>query len=161
MKRVLYAGSFDPPTFGHLDVMQRVSDLFDEVIVGVAENTDKHPLFTVEERVGLLAPHAAELSNVRVESFSTLVVEFARSHDCTALVRGIRTLTDFEYEHAMALANRQLGDVETIFLPSSTKYAFLSSRLIKEAGKFGGEISHFVPRNVEKAFRAKLGQQKD
>ena len=156
MAKALYAGSFDPPTNGHLDVIRRTALLFDEVVVGVAENIGKTALFTAEERVELLRPHAKPLGNVTVDRFETLVVEFAKLHSCTVLIRGIRTLTDFEYEHAMALANRRLGEVETLFLPSSSEYAFLSSRLIKEAGRFGGDISTFVPPNVQEAFRRKM-----
>lgn len=157
MTKALYAGSFDPPTLGHLDVLRRGSALFDHVLVAVAENSEKTPLFSAEERVGLLRPHAASLPNASVASFRSLAVDFAREQGCTALLRGIRTLTDFEYEHAMALANRRLGGLETLFLPSSSEYAFLSSRLIKEAGRFGGAIETFVPPNVAVAFRRKLG----
>ncbi len=155
MKNALYAGSFDPPTNGHIDVIRRAAALFDEVIVGIASNAEKTPMFSVAERIALLKPLASPRGNVKVEAFDMLAVEFAKSRRCTVLLRGIRTLTDFEYEHAMAVANRQIGGIETLFMPSSPEFAFLSSRLIKEAEKFGGDVAGFIPENVAKAFSAR------
>ena len=125
---------------------------------GVWPETTKQIFDSAEERLKLLTPHVASLPNVTTEVFQSLAVDFAREHGCNLLLRGIRTLTDYEYEHAMALANRRLGNLETIFLPTSVEYAFLSSRLIKEAGKFGGDISHFVPQNVREAFFRKVAE---
>jgi pantetheine-phosphate adenylyltransferase len=156
MKRALFPGTFDPPTNGHLDILRRASALFDEVIVAVAMNPEKNPVLQPAERVRLLEEISKDLPNVRVTSFEGLAIDFAREEACTTLLRGIRTVTDFEYEYAMAIANRKIGSIETMFLVSSEEYAFLSSRLIREAAVFGGNIAPFVPPAVEKAFVAKM-----
>ena len=159
MTCALYPGTFDPPTNGHLDVIHRASSLFDAVVVAVAVNIEKSPVLTVEERVGLLGELTADLKNVKVMHFDGLAVAFAKQHSCKVLIRGIRTVTDFEYEYAMAMTNRRIGGVETLFLVSSEEYAFISSRLIREAASFGGDISPFVPPQVKKIFVPKLGKR--
>jgi pantetheine-phosphate adenylyltransferase len=160
MAHALYAGTFDPPTNGHLDVIHRASSLFEAVVVAVAVNIDKSPLLSVEERVGLLEELTSGLGNVKVEHFDGLAVSFAKDKNCKVLIRGIRTVTDFEYEYAMAMTNRRIGGVETLFLVSSEEYAFISSRLIREAATFGGDISPFVPPPVKKLFVEKLQARK-
>ncbi|MCU0722168.1 MAG: pantetheine-phosphate adenylyltransferase [Planctomycetes bacterium] len=156
MRRALFPGTFDPPTNGHLDILRRASALFDEVVVAVAVNPEKNPVLDPRERMRLLAEISKDLPNVRVSSFHGLAIEFARRESCTTLLRGIRTVTDFEYEYAMAVANRKIGRIETLFLVSSEEFAFLSSRLIREAAAFGGDIGPFVPPAVEKAFKKKM-----
>lgn len=158
MKKALFPGTFDPPTNGHVDIIMRASALFDEVIVGVAVNTEKRPVLTADERVEVLRRICSGLPNVRIAGFTGLAFEFANSNGCSALLRGIRTVTDFEYEYAMAVANRKLGNVETIFLVSSEEFAFLSSRLIREAASFGGDVSSFMPPEANEAFMRKIGK---
>ncbi|MHC4779842.1 MAG: pantetheine-phosphate adenylyltransferase [Planctomycetota bacterium] len=161
MTCALYPGTFDPPTNGHLDVIHRASSLFDEVVVAVAVNLEKSPILTIEERVGLLQSLVKDLPNVKVQHFNGLAVSFAKQHSCKVLIRGIRTVTDFEYEYAMAMTNRRIGGVETLFLVSSEEYAFISSRLIREAASFGGDISPFVPPQVKKVFVPKMTRKSD
>jgi pantetheine-phosphate adenylyltransferase len=160
MRRALFPGTFDPPTNGHLDILRRASALFDEVVVAVAVNPEKNPVLDAKERMRLLKEISKDLPNVKVTRFEGLAVNFARRESCSVLLRGIRTVTDFEYEYAMAAANRTIGNVETLFLVSAEEFAFLSSRLIREAASFGGDISHFVPPGVEKAFLAKLRKRR-
>lgn len=160
MSRALYAGTFDPPTNGHLDVIRRASALYDEVVVAVAVNPDKSPLLSAEERVGLLETICAGLKNVKAVRFEGLAVDFARREGCTVLLRGIRTVTDFEYEYAMAVANRRLGKLETLFLIPSEEHAIISSRLIREAAAFGGDMSQFLPPEVEKVFVPRIRRPK-
>jgi pantetheine-phosphate adenylyltransferase len=156
MTSALYPGTFDPPTNGHLDVIHRASSLFESVVVAVAVNIDKSPTLSVEERVGVLEELCGKLGNVIVQHFDGLAVSFAKQKGCQVLIRGIRTVTDFEYEYAMAMTNRRIGGVETLFLVSSEEYAFISSRLIREAASFGGDISPFVPPQVKTLFIDKL-----
>ncbi len=156
MTRALFTGTFDPPTLGHVDVIRRAAGLFDEVLVGVAVNMEKSPVLSSDERVSLLETVTAELQAVSVRSFDGLVVDFARESGCHVLIRGLRTVTDFEYEYAMAMANRRLGGLETFFLIPSEEYAFISSRLIREAASFGGDVSSFLPAEVNAAFVPKL-----
>ncbi|MHC5079338.1 MAG: pantetheine-phosphate adenylyltransferase, partial [Planctomycetota bacterium] len=141
---------------GHIDVIRRAKNLFQGVVVAVAVNVDKSPTLTVEERVQLLEELTADMPNVSITEFNGLAVNFAKEKECQVLVRGIRTVTDFEYEYAMAMTNRRLGGVETLFLVSSEEFAFISSRLIREAASFGGDISPFVPRNVRDMFLSKF-----
>ncbi len=158
MKRAVYPGSFDPPTYGHLDVIKRAAAILDEVMVAVADNPDKQSLFTVSERLAMLKELVRDLANVSVDSFSGLTVDYVRTLGCNVLIRGIRTVSDFEYEFQMALTNRSLApEVETVFVMSSQEYAFLSSRLIKEAAGLGGNVSSFVPPLVEAKLKEKLG----
>jgi pantetheine-phosphate adenylyltransferase len=156
MSRALYPGTFDPPTNGHMDVVRRAAKIFEKVVVAVAVNIEKSPVLTPEERIDLLETLTSDLPNVSVARFEGLAVAFAREQDCKVILRGIRTITDFEYEYAMAMTNRRLGRVETLFLVSSEEFAFISSRLIREAASFGGDISPFVPPPVKDAFIEKL-----
>ena len=151
MATAVYPGSFDPVTNGHLDIITRASKSFDKVVVGVLHNSAKSPLFSVEERVNILKKATAELGNVEIVSFSGLAVEFARESSAQVIVRGLRAITDFEYELQMAQTNRVLApDVDTMFLTTSLEYAYLSSTMVKEVAAFGGDISKFVPEFIQK-----------
>jgi pantetheine-phosphate adenylyltransferase len=157
MRRAIYPGSFDPVTNGHLDVIQRASGLFDEVIVAVAHNEQKSGLFTMQERAELLGETIAELPNVRVTSFKGLLVDFARREGVNAVIRGLRAISDFEFEFQMALMNRKLEPaVETIFLMPREEYTAISSRIVKEIAKLGGNVEAFVPPWVARALRGKF-----
>lgn len=154
MARVLYPGSFDPVTNGHLDVLQRASRLFDEVIVAVAHHNAKQALFTVEQRVHLLRQSTGHLQNVRITSFEGLLVNFAKEQGAQALIRGLRAVSDFEFEFQMALMNRSLQpDLETLFLMPSEEYTYLSSRMVKEVSRLGGDVARFVPECVVPALK--------
>ncbi|MCI5648673.1 MAG: pantetheine-phosphate adenylyltransferase [Fusicatenibacter sp.] len=156
MKIAVYPGTFDPVTYGHLDVVMRASKLFDRVIVGVLHNSTKSPLFSVEERVNILKKAVAEIPNVEVQSFRGLAVEFARECQAHTIVRGLRAITDFEYELQMAQTNRILEpEVDTTFLITSLEYAYLSSTTVKEVAAFGGDIHNFVPDFVAEEIRRK------
>ena len=160
MTTAVYPGSFDPVTNGHLDVITRGAKLFDRVIVGVLHNSAKSPLFSVEERVKILKEATADLENVEIVSFSGLSVEFARECNAKVIIRGLRAITDFEYELQMAQTNRVLApDIDTMFLTTSLEYAYLSSTTVKEVATFGGDISKFVPEFVRKEVYGKLGSQ--
>lgn len=160
MTTAVYPGSFDPVTNGHLDVITRGAKLFDRVIVGVLHNSAKSPLFSVEERVKILKEATADLENVEIVSFSGLSVEFARECNAKVIIRGLRAITDFEYELQMAQTNRVLApDIDTMFLTTSLEYAYLSSTTVKEVATFGGDISKFVPEFVRKEVYRKLGSQ--
>lgn len=149
MSKAVYPGSFDPVTFGHLDVIRRATQLFDEVIIGVLNNSTKSPLFSAMERVNILKKATADIPHVTVMSFSGLSVDFAKQCDAKVIVRGLRAITDFEYELQMAQTNRELeSDVDTTFLITSLQYAYLSSTTVKEVAAFGGDISKFVPKFV-------------
>ena len=149
MRRAVYPGSFDPVTFGHLDIIERSANLVDELIVGVLINHAKTPLFSVEERVNMLQEVTAGLSNVRVLAFSGLSVDFVKECNANFIVRGLRAITDFEYELQMAHTNRIMnGDIDTLFLTTNLKYAYISSTTVKEVAYYGGDISHFVPEAV-------------
>src|SRR3954467_2986204 len=151
-RRAIYPGSFDPVTNGHLDVIERARKLFDEVIVAVAHNDQKSPMFTLEERLDLLRGTVGD-GNVQVAVFEGLLVEFAVQQNATAVVRGLRAISDFEFEFQMALMNRKLeGRVETIFLMPKEDYTYLSSRIVKEIARLGGDIASFVPAPVVEAF---------
>ena len=157
MKRAVYPGSFDPVTFGHLDVVCRSADLVDELIVGVLQNNSKNPLFSLEERVNILKEVTKDIKNVRIESFAGLSIDFARQCEAQFLVRGLRAITDFEYELQMAQTNRIMApDIDTIFLTTSLEYAYLSSSTVKEVAYFHGDISKFVPKIVEDAMAQKM-----
>jgi len=156
-RRAVYPGSFDPVTYGHLDLIQRALTVFDEVVVAVAKNIGKSPCFTVEERVGMLKRATRSLEGIVVEAFDGLVVDYVRRKKTRVVVRGLRMISDFEYEFQMALTNRKLDqDVETLFLMPSENYAYLSSRLIKEASALGATLKDFVPPFVEEALKRKL-----
>ena len=149
MRRAVYPGSFDPVTFGHLDIIERSANLVNELIVGVLINHAKTPLFSVEERVNMLQEVTAGLSNVRVLAFSGLSVDFVKECNANFIVRGLRAITDFEYELQMAHTNRIMnGDIDTLFLTTNLKYAYISSTTVKEVAYYGGDISHFLPEAV-------------
>lgn len=157
VKRAIYAGSFDPITNGHLDVLTRAAKVFDQVVLAIAVNSEKVGLFTTEERVALLKETVAPLPNVRVTHFNGLLVEFARIEKASAIIRGLRAVSDFEFEFQMALMNRRLEPMlETLFLMPKEEYSYVSSRLVKEVARLGGDVSPFVPAHVEKALKAKL-----
>lgn len=157
MRRAIYPGSFDPPHNGHIDVLRRAAQLFDEVIVAVAYNEQKATFFTPQERVDMLAQSAADLPNVRALSFHGLLVELAREQGAIALVRGLRAVSDFEFEMQMSLMNRKLmPTLETVFLTPIEQATYLSSRIVKEIALLGGAVEEFVPPCVAAALRAKL-----
>lgn len=157
MTRAIYPGSFDPATYGHLDIIKRAAALFDEVIVGVLNNSVKSPLFSVEERVNILENITDDIPNVKIQAFGGLSVNFARNCEAKVIIRGLRAITDFEYELQMAQTNRILStDVDTMFLTTSLQYAYLSSTTVKEAASFGADISKFVPDYVVRQVEAKL-----
>ena len=160
MKRVIYPGMFDPVTNGHLDVMKRAMELFDEVIVTVARNPEKKGLFTVEEKVFMIKESIKEYPNVFVDSFDGLTVEHAESLGAIGIIRGLRAVTDFEYEFQMALMNRKIsGDIKTIFVMPHEKYTYLNSTIIRNLAMFGGDVSQFVPRIVEQKLKEKFPEQ--
>ncbi|MEQ1934853.1 MAG: pantetheine-phosphate adenylyltransferase [Fimbriimonadaceae bacterium] len=145
----IYPGSFDPPTLGHLDVIERATRLFDELIIAVGVNSSKVPLFTTVERVEALNRCVAPLRRVRVESFSGLLVEYAQQKGAKSIVRGLRATADFEYEFQMAMVNRRLaGDVETVFLMTSWEHSYLSSSIVREVAQLGGDYAPMVPPSV-------------
>ncbi|MCU7494715.1 MAG: pantetheine-phosphate adenylyltransferase [Ignavibacteria bacterium] len=159
MRKVIYPGTFDPVTFGHVDIIKRACELFDSVIVTIALNPNKlTPLFTVEERIELLKESLKEFPNVEVDSFDGLTVEYARKVGAVGIIRGLRAVSDFEYEFQMALMNRKLdGDVSTIFLMPHEKYTYLNSSIIRNLASLKSDVSDFVPENVSRALREKFG----
>lgn len=158
MRTVVYPGSFDPLTNGHLDVLQRAARMFDRVIVAVARNDSKTPLFSLAERAELVRGATRNLHNVETEYFDGLLVDYVVQRGAHAIVRGLRAVSDFEFEFQLALMNRKLNEhVETLFLMPKDTYSFLSSRLVKEIATLGGDVSQFVPTNVQIALQAKLG----
>jgi pantetheine-phosphate adenylyltransferase len=157
VKRAIYAGSFDPVTNGHLDVLERAARLFDEVIIAVVQNAEKQALFTAQERVELLHTATSNLSNVRVAQFTGLLVDFAKNEQADAMIRGLRAISDFEFEFQMALMNRRLEPgLETLFLMPREDYSYVSSRLIKEIAALGGKVEAFVPPCVVSALRKRF-----
>ena len=157
MRRAIYPGSFDPITNGHLDVLQRAAGIFDNLIIAVARDNAKQSLFTVEERVELIRNATADIDGIEVMPFDGLLVNFARQHNAIALVRGLRAVSDFEFEFQLALMNRKLEpNLETLFLMPREEYTYISSRLVKEICRLGGHIEQFVPPNVAIALRSKL-----
>ena len=159
MRLGLYPGTFDPVTNGHMDILKRSLTLFDKVIVAVADTTPKKTLFTLEERVGMLREATKSLEGIEVVPFSGLLVEFAKRVGATAIIRGLRVVSDFEYEFQMALMNRRLDkQIETVFLMPSEEYTYLNSSVIKEIASTGGDISEFVPEVVAERLRTKFGR---
>jgi pantetheine-phosphate adenylyltransferase len=155
--QAVYPGSFDPVTNGHIDLIQRSAALFDKVIVAILRNTEKTPLFTVEERISMLEEAVCDLKNVSVTSFAGLLVDFALQVEASVIIRGIRAISDYEYELQMALMNRRLSNkVETVFMLPAETYSYLSSRLVKEIAGLGGSIKGLVPADVEKRLYSKL-----
>ncbi|WOO40588.1 pantetheine-phosphate adenylyltransferase [Rubellicoccus peritrichatus] len=162
MRRAVYAGTFDPVTNGHLDILERACRLFDEVVIAVAPNKEKKPIFTVDERIELLAEHLKNIPNARAEILEGLTVDFAKKMDAIAIVRGLRAVSDFEYEFQMAQMNRHLDDeIETIFLMPSEDYFFTSSNLIKAVASYSSQerIEKFIPRNVAKALSERFAKR--
>jgi pantetheine-phosphate adenylyltransferase len=153
-------GSFDPVTNGHIDIVSRASSLFDEVTVAVLVNKSKQSLFTVEERIDMLTEVCADFPNVRIDSFHGLLVEFCRERDIHAIVKGLRAVSDFDYELQMAQMNSSLAPVETVFVPTSPEYSFLASSLVKEVATFGGDVSPLVPPMVLDRLTARLEERR-
>lgn len=159
MALALTPGTFDPITNGHLDIITRASVLMDEVLVAVAQSTPKHTLFDIEERTALVREAVSHLPNVRVESFDTLLVDFAKKEGASVVVKGLRAITDFEYEFQMNAMNHQLDyDLETIFIMSPPEYMYLSSSVVREVASLGGDFDKFVPKCVASALREKYGK---
>ncbi|MEY2430042.1 MAG: pantetheine-phosphate adenylyltransferase [Verrucomicrobiota bacterium] len=159
MRTAIYPGSFDPLTNGHLDVIQRATKLFDRVIVAVAKSESKQPLFTLEERVRMVTKAIGHLPTVEADSFDGLLVNYVESRSAQAVVRGLRAVSDFEFEFQLALMNRKLNErIETIFMMPKDTYTFLSSRIVKEIARLGGDVSAFVPAHVQAALGGKLIQ---
>ena len=160
MKIAVYPGSFDPITNGHLDVVRRAATMFDRVIMGVTRNAEKTPLFSESERVALTRQAVGTLANVEVDAFDGLLVQYARRKKALVIVRGLRAVSDFEYELQLALMNRELEpQVETIFLAPKDEYTFISSRMVKEIARLGGDVSAFVPRAVKLALARKFARR--
>jgi pantetheine-phosphate adenylyltransferase len=159
MRLAIYPGSFDPLTNGHLDVVQRATKLFDRVIVAVATSESKHPLFTLEERVEMVAKSVGHLPTVEADSFDGLLVNYVERLSAQAVIRGLRAVSDFEFEFQLALMNRKLNErIETIFMMPKDTYTFLSSRIVKEIARLGGDVSAFVPAHVRSALLSKVSQ---
>ncbi|MGB8020646.1 MAG: pantetheine-phosphate adenylyltransferase [Candidatus Nanopelagicales bacterium] len=158
MRRAVCPGSFDPVTNGHIDVFLRAAAIFDEVTVAVLVNKRKASLFTVDERIGLLQRELADVPNVRIDSFHGLLVDYCREHQITAIVKGLRAITDFDYELQMAQMNYGLASVETLFVTTNPLYSYLSSSLVKEVATYGGDVSGLIPGKVHAALLAKLSE---
>ena len=159
MKRVVCPGSFDPITFGHLDIIKRASALFDEVIIAVLVNTTKKTLFTVDERLEMIAEVTSQYPNVRVDSWSGLLVDYCETHDVKAIVKGLRAVTDFDYELQMSQINLQLKGIETLFMATAPTHSFLSSSLVKEIATFGGDVSAYLPASIITRVTERLGSR--
>jgi pantetheine-phosphate adenylyltransferase len=155
----MYPGTFDPVTRGHQDLIRRAAHLFDEVVVAVAHSPRKEPLFDLQTRLDLLTEVVGDLSNVRVEAYDGLTVDFARANDLGAILRGLRAVSDFEYEFQLATMNRQLEDtIETVFMTPAEQFTYISSSLVKEVASLGGDISHFVDPAVQRALQARFAE---
>ena len=156
MKKAIYPGSFDPVTFGHLDIIERSSKIFDEVVIGVLNNSAKNALFTTEERVSMIQQLVIDYPNVTVDSFEGLLVDYARSIDANVIIRGLRAVTDFEYEIQIAQTNKvEYPELETIFLTTGLHYSYLSSTIVRDFASYGGDISRFVPAEIIPLIQAK------
>jgi len=157
MRIAIYPGTFDPITYGHLDIINRAAKLFDKLIIGIAEDTGKDTLFDTDERLNLIGKQVAEMANVEVKSFSGLLVNFAKKEGCCTIIRGIRVVSDFEYEFQLSLMNKKLApDLETVFLMTSSEYLFFSSSVIKQVSSLDGCIEGLVPDDVASALHKKL-----
>lgn len=157
MKRAVCPGSFDPITFGHLDIIARASNHFDQLIVAVLENRTKSSLFTVSERIEMIRETVADLPNVIVDSWSGLLVDYCKSNSITTIVKGLRAVTDFDYELQMAQLNLQASGVETMLMATAPAYSFLSSSIVKELAHYGGDVSSMIPINVNTAIKLRVG----
>ena len=158
MNIAIVPGSFDPVTNGHLDIIKRTSQLFDEVYVSILSNSSKNPLFSVEERMELISRATADLKNVKVETFTGLLVDYARSKKAKFIVKGLRAVSDFEYEFQMSLTNKQLApEIETFFITTNANYAYLSSSIVKEVAKYGGDLPEMVPKEIIGDIQDKIG----
>ncbi|QFK70875.1 pantetheine-phosphate adenylyltransferase [Pradoshia sp. D12] len=160
MKKIAVCpGSFDPITYGHLDIIQRGANIFDVIYVGVLHNSAKKSLFTVEERVQIIEEATAHIPNVKVDSFQGLLVDYAKARNANAVIRGLRAVSDFEYEMQITSMNRLLNDqIETFFIMTNNQYSFLSSSIVKEVAKYGGDVSELVPECVQKRLRIKMSE---
>jgi pantetheine-phosphate adenylyltransferase len=157
--KVLYPGTFDPITLGHVNIAEKAAALYDEVILGVADYTGKKTLFCIEERLELCKESVAHISNVTVVTFSGLVVDFAKTQNCSVMIRGMRAVSDFEYELSLALTNKKIApEIETIFLVPSLRYMYLSSTMMKQLAELGGDLSDFLPQSVIPALKSKFKQ---
>lgn len=157
MRIAVYPGSFDPVTNGHMDIIKRASRLYDKLIVGVLNNSNKKPLFSAEERKAMIDNEIGDIPNVSCDVFSGLLVDFAKQNGATVIVKGLRTVADFEYEFQMALLNKALNpEYETMFLMTDTKYSYISSSMVKEVAKYNGELEGLVPKNVITKIKEKL-----
>ncbi len=161
MRRAVCPGSFDPVTNGHLDIVRRASTLFDEVVVAVGVNKSKNRLFSPEERIAMLEEACAGFDNVRVDGFAGLLTTFCQEQDIHAIVKGLRAVSDFDYELQMAQMNASLADVETVFVPTSPEYSFLASSLVKEVAAFGGDVSSLLPAFVHERLVARLAERRE
>jgi pantetheine-phosphate adenylyltransferase len=159
VRRAVCPGSFDPPTNGHLDIVERASGLFDEVVVGVLVNKNKKSLFTVEERIAMLTDVVAPFPNVKVDSFHGLLVDYCRANDVRAIVKGLRAVTDFDYELQMAQMNKQLSGVDTLFMSTSPEWSFVASSLVKEVATYGGDVAHLVPDLVHQRLLERIAER--
>lgn len=156
MIKAIYPGSFDPITFGHLDIIQRSAKVFDQVVIGVLNNSEKRSLFSVEERVEMITMLTSQYENVTVESFNGLLVDYAKSIDANIVIRGLRAVTDFEYEIQIAQTNKvEYPELETIFMTTALNYSYLSSTIVREFASYGGDISRFVPKEIIPLIQAK------
>ncbi|MCI8963483.1 MAG: pantetheine-phosphate adenylyltransferase [Eubacterium sp.] len=159
MIKAVYPGSFDPVTYGHLDIIKRASKVVDEVIVAILKNNSKNPLFTLEERVRMLEDTTEEFPNVKIQTFDGLTVDFARSVEAKVMIRGLRAVSDFESEMQIAQTNHSLDpDIDTMFFTTSLEYAFLSSTIVREVASYGSDVSNMVPAAVEKMLRKKYAR---
>ncbi|MDF2888880.1 MAG: pantetheine-phosphate adenylyltransferase [Lacrimispora sp.] len=157
MRKAVYPGSFDPVTFGHLDIIERSARMCDHLIIGVLNNYSKTPLFSAEERVNMLKSLTSGFPNVEVKSFGGLMIDFVRANQADAVIRGLRAVTDFEYELQIAQTNRVIApEVDTVFLTTNLKYSYLSSSIVKEIASYGGEINAFVPEEIAERVRNKI-----
>jgi pantetheine-phosphate adenylyltransferase len=159
MRRAVCPGSFDPPTNGHLDVFERAAGQFDEVVVGVLINRTKLSLFSVQERMDMLREVTADIPNIRVDSFHGLLVDYCKSNGIGAIVKGLRAVSDFDYELQMAQMNHRLSGVDTLFVATNPLYSFLSSSLVKEVATYGGDVSHLLPAVVQGRMAARLAER--
>ena len=161
MNIAIVPGSFDPVTNGHLDIIKRTSQLFDEVYVSILSNSSKNPLFSVEERMELISRVTGDLNNVKVDTFTGLLVDYARSKNAKFIVKGLRAVSDFEYEFQMSLTNKHLApEIETFFITTNSNYAYLSSSIVKEVAKYGGDLTQMVPKEIIGDIQDKIGGTK-